>query len=173
MNRRQSDNGRVSIGFQLPPGHNTVNGFIVVEDAARFLRFLCEVFDGSENTNVRTPDRDGTLIHAEARIGTSTIMVADKKPEWPGLHALTQVYVTDAHQTLDRAVERGARVVTDVSPFYGGVNIARFIDPWNNLWWLYEPSAGGMRDEIGSTTDWHAHGPSYVYQTLMDAMQQL
>ncbi|HUX14215.1 MAG TPA: VOC family protein [Spirochaetia bacterium] len=173
MNEPRDDN-RLSAGaLPLPAGHNTVNGFIVVKGAAEFLEFVCEVFEGTENVPVRTPDRDGTLIHAEVRIGTSTIMVADTKPGWPSLHALTQVYVKDAQAVLTCAVERGGRVVTEVTPFYNRVSIARFLDRWGNLWWLFEPQTEPASEEPVSDVSWHRKEPSYVYRTLMETMSKL
>lgn len=152
------------------PTGNTVNGFIVVKGAADFITFLSEVFDGTENPEAHTPDwyaNDGTLIHAEVSIGDSLIMVADRKADWPFTPALTQVYVADAAETLRRAVERGATVVTEISPFYGGLDIARFLDPWGNLWWLFAPAAEGVEPSM----DGNEPGP--VYTTLLEAMRGL
>ena len=169
----------LDLAQRLPPGHNTVNGFIAVRGAAKFVEFLCAVFDGTETTSVRTPDRDGGLIHAEVRIGTATVMITDAKPDWPELHALTQVYVKDAAMVLRLAVEHGARIVTEPTPFYGSVHIARFVDPWSNLWWLYEPSivAATPPAKVDTSSDprtsWHSKEPSYVYRTLMDEMREL
>jgi PhnB protein len=160
-------------------GYNTVNGFIIVKGAAGFIEFLTEVFDGTEIVEAHTPDwyaDDGTLIHAEVRIGNSVIMVADRKADWPFTPAMTQVYVTDAAETLHRAVDRGATVITEVSPFYGGLDIARFLDPWGNLWWLFTPTAAGnTQDDVqdGSAPDWEDPQPGPVYTTLLDAMRQL
>jgi PhnB protein len=165
-------NAALSSTLRVPSGHNTVNGFVVVAGARAFIAFLCDVFDGAENVQVRTPDRDGSLIHAEVRIGTSTIMLADSKAGWPELPALTQVYVPDAQAVLDKVVARGGRVVTAVTPFYNQVKIARFLDPWNNLWWLYEPMAHTPA-EAKADTQWHSDGPSYVYTSLMGAMRDL
>lgn len=157
------------------PDYNTVNGFIVVRGAVEFIEFLTDVFDGTENGEAHTPDwyaDDGTLIHAEVRIGNSLIMVADRKADWPFTPALTQVYVTDAAETLRRAVARGATVITEISPFYGGFDIARFFDPWGNVWWLFAPAAADhAHDE--SSSDWEDQQPGPVYTTLLDAMRQL
>lgn len=161
-----------------PAGENTVNGFIVVDGAAELVDFLIEVFDGIEKAEARSPDMyagDGTLIHAEVRIGNSTIMLADRKADWPFTPALTQVYVADAAETLRRATARGARVVTDVSTFYGGYDIARFVDPWHNMWWLFAPA----QDAAASSEEWddsnweEPSDPGPVYTTLMDAMRNL
>ncbi|GAA4894926.1 putative glyoxalase superfamily protein PhnB [Stackebrandtia albiflava] len=154
--------------------HNTVNGFIIAKDAAGLIEFLTEVFDGREDLEAHTPDwyaDDGTLIHAEVRIGNSLLMVADRKPDWPFTPAMTQVYVSDAAQTLRRAVGRGATVVTEVSPFYGGLDIARFLDPWGNLWWLFAPAADDAGEESSPESSDSEPGP--VYTTLLDAMRRL
>lgn len=158
---------------KLPKNHHTVIGFIIVPGAAEFIDFLKYVFDGKESQEMRIPDRDGSLIHAEVTIGDATILVADRKEDWPFTPALTQVYVSDAEQTLRRAEERGGKVVTPVSKFYGGYDISRFIDTWHNLWWLFSPAESDAPGPVQSNTDWHNAKPSQVYATLMEAMRNL
>ena len=160
------------IATNLPAGHNSANAFVVVRGAGAFIDFLGDVFDAEEARQVRTPNRDGTLIHAEVRIGNATIMLADAKPDWPAFRALTQVYVADAQAVLDRAAAHGAVIVTEPTMFYGGVLIARFLDPWENLWWLYQP-VSATRKDVATDTAWHAREPSYVYTSLITAMHQL
>ncbi|GAA4431807.1 hypothetical protein GCM10023169_36740 [Georgenia halophila] len=161
-----------------PAGENTVNNFVIVDGAADLIAFLTEVFDATENTDARSPDffaDDGTLIHAEVRIGSSTVMLADRKSDWPFTPAFTQVYVADATETLRRAVGRGAAIVTEPSPFYGGYDISRFIDPWHNVWWLFSPAA----DLEASSQEWDEEPwetpsePDAVYTTLLETMRGL
>jgi PhnB protein len=155
------------------PGHSTVNPFIIVKDSATaFISFLEDVFGATERSEFRTPDRDGSLIHAEVSIGDATIMIADSKRDWPFTPAFTQVYVADAQAVLDRAQSFGARIITPLSPFYNGVQLARFQDPWGNLWWLYEPDPG-QPCRTSSNTSWHDADPSLVYTSLMSAMRDL
>ncbi|HEY6737787.1 MAG TPA: VOC family protein [Actinopolymorphaceae bacterium] len=168
-----------------PAGENTVNGFIVTDGAAELIDFLVAVFDATEIDEARSPDifaGDGSLIHAEVRIGNSKIMLADRKEDWPFTPALTQVYVADAAETLRRAVERGATVLTEVSPFYGGYDIARFLDPWHNVWWLFASAADSATTADTSSEDseeWSESSwepptePDAVYTTLLDAMRNL
>ena len=156
-----------------PNGHNSVNAFVLVKDSASaFIEFLEAVFGAVERPEMRTPDRDGTLIHAEVTLGNATIMICDSKADWPRTPAFTQVYVADAQMVLERAEARGARIVTRLSPFYNGVKLARFQDPWGNLWWLFEPELD-QPDMDSSNTSWHDADPSYVYTTLMSAMRSL
>ena len=159
---------------KLPTQHHTINGFILVDGAADFIKFLEYVFDGQENTTMRIPDRDGSLIHSEVTIGDATLLIADRKQDWVFTPAMTQVYVENAEQTLQRAVERGGKIVTPVSKFYGDYDIARFTDKWNNLWWLFTPAP--VAEELAplkSSTDWHDAKPSEVYTTLMETMRNL
>ncbi len=160
-----------------PAGHHTVNPFVIVPGAAEFIDFVTEVFGGRESTAFRVPDRDGSLIHAEVVVGDSSILICDRKPDWPFTPALLQVYVPDSQAVLERAVARDATVITPVSAFYGGYSLARLRDPWSNLWWLYAPHAAdsdahGSASESGKT-DWHDSEPSRVYTTLMQAMRDL
>jgi PhnB protein len=160
---------------EVPSGYNKVNFFIIVKGgASKFIEFVENVFDGKENTQVRTPDKDGTLIHAEIKVGDSTILVADSKHDWPFTPAFPQVYVASAQEILDKAAQQGAEVITEVSDFYG-MKIARFKDPFENIWWLFEkdnsketPSKPPL-----ATTDWHDKKPSEVYTSLMEAMKDL
>jgi uncharacterized glyoxalase superfamily protein PhnB len=48
------------------------------------------------------------LIHAEVRIGDSTVMLCDAKPHWSFTPALLQVYVSDANAVVERAQADGA-----------------------------------------------------------------
>lgn len=167
----------MSEGLIAPPpaDHNTVNPFVIVQKAGEFIKFVTEVFDGRESTAFRIPDRDGLLIHAEVVVGDSSILICDRKPDWPFTPAFLQVYVSDSQTVLDRAVTRGATIITPVSAFYGGYSLARFRDPWNNLWWLYAPEAAGSGDRSSqsSGTDWQDSEPSRVYTTIMQAMRDL
>jgi uncharacterized glyoxalase superfamily protein PhnB len=156
------------------PHYNKLNPFVIIKGgASNFIKFVEKVFDAEENRPVRTPDRDGTLIHAEVQIGDSMILVADSKEDWPFTPAFLQVYVEDAQEVLNRAEKEGADIITQVSVFYNGLKLARFKDPWGNIWWLYEKMNVQNLGENKSDTDWHNKKPSEIYTTLMQAMKNL
>ena len=157
-----------------PIGYNTINTFVIIKDSAlKFIDFTKSVFGAEERPNFRIPDRDGKLIHAEVKLGNSTIMIADSKDDWPFTPAFLQVYVENAGDILEASKEAGATIVTDLTPFYGGYNIARIKDPFGNLWWLYEPKSEVEDKESKADTSWHKREPSYVYTTLVEAMKKL
>jgi PhnB protein len=54
-----------------PAGSNTVNSFIMTDDATGLIAFVGAVFDGAENPDARTADADGLVLHSEIHIGDS------------------------------------------------------------------------------------------------------
>jgi len=88
----------------------------------------------------RTPMPDGTLIHAQLRLGTIDLMLADRLEGWPSRPGLLQMWVRDVAEVLDPARRHGAAVVTEPTPFYGATTLGRMIDPWDDVWWLWAPA---------------------------------
>lgn len=171
----------VLVGSALPPGYGSLNAFAAIRGeggAAGFIEFVCEVFEARETLPAHTLDADDLLIHAEVRIGDSTLMCCDAKPDWPFTPALLQVYVSDADATIDRAQSRGAEVVTEPTDFFGGQRLARFRDPWHNIWWLFEYGKDSTSPAEGPNElpQWRPDPdapPSYVHETICDAMREL
>ena len=59
----------------IPKGYHTVTPYILVQDAAKLIDFVKKAFDAKETERYLMPD--GTIGHAEVRIGDSVIMVSD------------------------------------------------------------------------------------------------
>jgi len=161
-----------------PAGHAALNPFFIVDDAEGLIAFLRAVFGGEEHPDARTVDVDGLLLHAELEIDGTTLMVAERKPDWPFLPQLTQVYVADLEPVLARAAERGARIVTEPTDFFG-TRFARLLDPWGNLWWVYQH--GEMPDmqldaapeDEEPPAEWTDPGLAYIHSTLLDVLPGL
>lgn len=168
-----------------PDGSNTVNPFLMTDDAARIIDFLTRVFGAIDVPEARTLDTDGLILHSELRIGDSLITVADRKPDWPFTPGFLQVYVDDVEATLERAVALGARIVTRPTDFFGDT-FSRFTDPSGNLWWVYrhepqEAAWDAAPPEDAGTTDADAEDWSsftspeleYIHESLVSAMTSL
>jgi uncharacterized glyoxalase superfamily protein PhnB len=167
----------MKMSTNVPEGYNTVNPFIITKDARKLIEFLKEVFGGQAVKEAYTMDTDGLLLHAELRVGNSTIMLADTKEGWPFTPSLLQIYVEDVEKTLQRAEERGAKIVTRPTEFYGDV-FSRFVDPWDNLWWVYQHRGQATWEEADNTdTDmtWATESGEldYIHETLLETMQNL
>ena len=152
----------------IPAGGAALNPFVIVDDAAGFATFVSEVFAVPETKEARTPLPDGKLIHAQVRLGTVDLMLADRLDGWPARPGLLQVWVRDVTRVLDRAGARGATTVTPPTPFYGETTLARMIDRWQNLWWLWAP-APGQPDPVPA---WEG-GTDTVFATLDSALRAL
>lgn len=166
-----------------PIGFTTLNSFFIATDVEGLIAFLREVFGGEEHPEARTVDVDGLLLHAELEIGGTTLMFGERKPDWPFLPQLTQIYVDDVDAALETAARLGARVVTHPTDFFGTV-FSRILDPWGNMWWVYkhgEAQWGGDGAESGEeddddaagSGDWADPGLAYIHSTLLDVMPEI
>ena len=177
-----------------PVGSNTINPFLMTDDAAGIIAFLVEVFGAVDVPEARTLDTDGLVLHSELLIGDSLITVADRKPDWPFTPGFIQVYVDDVEATLERAERLGARIVTRPTDFFGDT-FSRFSDPSGNLWWVYrhEPQEAGQWSagpDAADGANWAADGAEgaadaedwsnftspeleYIHESLVAAMSAL
>ena len=153
----------------VPYGRASLNPFVIVDDAAGLIAFVTEVFGVAELAEARTPMPDGKLIHAQVRMGTVDLMFADRREGWPARPGLLQVWVRDVASVLKRAAGRGATTITEPTPFYGETTLARMLDPWQNLWWLWSP-APGQPDPV---PHWEEGGTDTVFSTLDQALKSI
>ncbi|MCO8272935.1 VOC family protein [Actinoplanes sp. TRM 88003] len=123
-----------------PNGKHSVTPYVAAKGAERFLAFVEAAFATEPARKVLNPD--GTVGHAEVRIGDSTVMAFDADPHWPDMPALLSVYVEDVDAVFARAVEAGATVVTEIfTSRIVGDRGGRLRDPDGNIWWVQTPVA--------------------------------
>jgi PhnB protein len=119
--------------LKIPENHQAVMPYLIVKDAARFIRFMEIVFDGKETFKFMR-DED-TIMHAEILVGGSTIMCADSTEKIMVQTAGLFIYVADADDSFKRAVDAGGTIVTELADQSygrsGGVE-----DPFGNVWWI-------------------------------------
>jgi PhnB protein len=118
----------------IPEGYTTVTPWIISRDTAGLLDFVRQSFDAVELARVLR--EDGTIGHAEFRIGDAIVMGFDAMPDWPETPAFMRLYVEDADETFRRAVAAGATPVTEVTHLFWGDRIGRVRDPIGNVWWI-------------------------------------
>lgn len=118
----------------IPEGYGTVTPWIISRATARLLDFVREAFGAEEIARVH--NEDGSIGHAEFRIGDSVVMGFDAKPEWPDTPAFLRLYVEDADAVYRQALEAGATSVTEVTHLFWGDRVGRVRDPFGNLWWI-------------------------------------
>jgi uncharacterized glyoxalase superfamily protein PhnB len=114
---------------------STVTPYVAANGADRFLDFVEAVFTSEKAGRVRNPD--GTVGHAEIRIGDSVVMAFDSRPEWPETPSFLSVYVDDSDAVVERALAAGATLVTELTTSgIVGERGGRIKDPVGNIWWV-------------------------------------
>lgn len=124
-----------------PEGFNTVTPYAIVDGAQEFIRFLLKAFEGKELG--RTTADDGKIIHAQVRIGSSTIMISDAGDDYPAMPATYYLYVDDADRVVERAQEQGATLEMEVDDRPYGDRQGGVKDPFGNIWWISQRLEGG------------------------------
>lgn len=123
-------------GKPVPAGYPNVSPWITTGNTAKLIEFLKEAFDAEEAEGSRFVNEDGSIGHAEVRIGDSVILMFDAKPQWPTIQALLRLFVVDADNAYQKAIDAGAESVTRVTTLAFGDRVGRVRDPFGNIWWI-------------------------------------
>jgi PhnB protein len=118
----------------IPEGYHTVQPYLMVKGAKRLLDFVKTVFGASEIENMSTPD--GRVMHAEVRIGDSTVMIADVQSPLPPTTAGLYVYVPDVDATYQKALAAGATSSMEPVDMFYGDRHGGVKDEFGNFWWI-------------------------------------
>ena len=118
---------------RIPQDYPTVIPYLIVNDATAFIQFMIDVFDA---TLLNKHMRDEKLImHAELKIGNSIIMLADSTNHFNLSNAGLFLYVENADVAYNKAKDKGASVITELSnQTYG--RTGGVLDPFGNIWWI-------------------------------------
>jgi PhnB protein len=137
--RREEDDERRRIRLvansALPDGYHSVNPYIVVEGAESLIGFLVEVFDGVEHAE-REIREDGTICHADVRIGDSVVMLSEASADYPARPSVHFAYVDDVDAVFRKALDAGAKPILQPSEQPWGDRVGGFHDPFDNRWWV-------------------------------------
>jgi PhnB protein len=130
----------------IPEGYHSVTPYLVVPRAGRLIEFLKEAFKAEEVERMSQPD--GTVMHAEVRIGDSIIMMGESSDKFPAMPAAIYLYVPDVDAVYKRALAAGAASTMEpANQFYGDRN-AGVKDPSGNLWWIATHVEDVPREEM-------------------------
>ena len=126
----------------IPRGYEGVTPYLIVKGAAAAIEFYKKALGAAEL--YRLPMPDGRVGHAELRVGSAIVMLADEFPEMdaksPGAFGGTPVslllYVPEVDAAVARAVAAGARVKRPVKDQFYGDRSGTFEDPFGHVWTL-------------------------------------
>jgi PhnB protein len=119
----------------IPDGYHTITSYLLVDGVDRLISFLVTTFDASELERRLRPD--GSIMHAEVRIGDSIVMMGEPLGEFGPMPASMYVYVSDCDSVYQRALQADGISVMEPTTRpaegdrYGGVK-----DTSGNIWWI-------------------------------------
>lgn len=113
--------------------------YLLIRGAGAALDYYRRAFGAVEL--VRMPGPDGTVMHAEVRIGDSMLMLADENPAGPwrapgaaGPAVTLVLYVPDVDAVFERAVAAGGKVERPVANQFYGDRTGTLQDPFGHVW---------------------------------------
>jgi PhnB protein len=143
----------------VPKGYHTVTPSLVVAGAAKAIDFYKKALGAQEV--MRFPGPDGSLMHAEIRIGDSTIMLGDEMPEHggrgPKLIGGTPVsffvYRDNVDAAWKRALDAGGKPIMPLIDQFWGDRAGCFEDPFGHRWWLAQHVKDMTAEELQKSAE--------------------
>jgi len=126
----------------IPDAYSTVTPYFIVHDAAGAIEFYKQAFGAKEL--VRLADPSGKVVHAEIRIGNSSLMLADEFPDMGyrspqslgGSPVSVLLYVEDVDVQFKKAIAAGAKETMPVQDQFDGDRRGTLTDPFGHVWLL-------------------------------------
>jgi len=121
--------------MKIPKDHQPLMPYLILKNAHSFIDFTKHVFNAEEVFKSYRDNDNQIIMHAEVRINGCNIMFADVTEFYEVANANLFVYVENADETFQKAIENGATVINELADQdYGrscGVQ-----DPFGNVWWI-------------------------------------
>ncbi len=130
----------------IPEGFHTATPFLIVQDADALVEFMKEGLSAEEVYCLRRDD-NGSVMHAQMKIGDSMIMVggASGMPEMLGA---VYLYLEDADAAYEKAVAAGGVSVMAPSDQFYGDRMGGIKDKFGNTWWFATHIEDVPEDEL-------------------------
>ena len=135
----------------IPDGFHTITPYLIVPNAAQFLEFLEKAFGATVLERVKRPD--GTIGHAQARIGDSMLMCGQAYGDWKPEPASLYLYVEDCDAAYDRAIKAGSTSLMAITNQFYGDRQGGVRDPWGNTWWIATRIENVPQEELQRRAD--------------------
>ncbi|MCB0210956.1 MAG: VOC family protein [Anaerolineae bacterium] len=118
----------------IPEGYHTVTPYLIVSGVPQLIDFVKEAFGAEEL--VRMAQGDGTIGHAEVKIGTSRVMMGEASGNFKPMPTMLHLYVEDTDAFYQSALQAGATSIMEpVDQFYGD-RMGAVQDAFGNQWWI-------------------------------------
>jgi len=132
---QQGDKEEATLAVKpIPDGYHTVTPYLTVQGVPKLIDFLKQAFEAQEIERMTQPD--GTIGHAEVRIGDSVVMMGEARDEWKPMPSGIYLYVNDTDAVYKRALQAGATSIMEPADQFYGDRSAGVKDSSGNHWWI-------------------------------------
>lgn len=129
------------VPFQ-PAGYHSVTPYLAVRGAKAAVDFYRRAFGAELVMKLNLPD--GSITHAEIRIGDSILMMSEENEQWGnrsplalgGSPVFLMIYVPDADTAFAKAIAAGCTQVKPVEDQFYGDRSGTLKDPYGYQWTL-------------------------------------
>lgn len=127
----------------IPEGYHTATPYLIAKDAAGAIEYYKKAF-GATVIEMIT-DESGAVRHGEFKIGDSPFMITDENPDYPawlgphsrgGTPVHIYLYVEDADEVFNRAIEAGAKELLPMKDQFYGDRSGGLTDPFGHIWYV-------------------------------------
>jgi PhnB protein len=150
-------------------GFHTLTPYLVVRGAAEVLEFARQAFGAQEMLRVKRPD--GSIMHAEFRVGDSMIEIGDADEQFPPLPATIHLKVEDVDAVYERAIAAGGASLYPPTDQEYGERDGGVKDSGGNHWYIGSPKGRThfLPDQRSVTPYMHNEGAARCIEFLKQA----
>jgi len=122
----------------IPEGYHTITPYLYFSEAAKAIDWYSKALGAKEIVRMDGPN--GTIGHAEIKIGDSFVMLADMPDRSPTARGASTtafvLYVDDVDSAFKKALDLGAKQVMPVEDKFYGDRMGTLTDPFGHEWSL-------------------------------------
>lgn len=123
----------------IPDGYEGITPYLICKNAEAAIEFYTRAFGAREMFRI---GESGFIGHAEIRIDSALIMLADEFPDMGilgpksigGTAVSLHLYVEDVDSFAEKAVAEGLKVLRPVANQFYGDRSGHFEDPFGHKW---------------------------------------
>lgn len=130
----------------IPAGYHTITPYLAVRGVSKLIEFVTNAFGAREHQSITLPD--GTIKHAEYKIGDSIVMMGDVGEAREPSSSCLYMYVEDVDAVYAKAVEAGAETIMPPQDVFYGDRNCGVTDPLGNMWWISTRVEDVSKDEL-------------------------
>jgi PhnB protein len=116
--------------------------YLIIRDVPAAIAFYKQVFSAEEGLRLAEPS--GRIGHAEIKLGTAMVMLAEEFPEhgilsplsYGGTGSFLHLHVANVDEMTHAAADAGAQILAEPKTQFYGERSAKIQDPFGHIWLL-------------------------------------